>query len=47
MEIEFIKNSKKDYWNEFILKNKGSFLQSFEWGQFQENLSKNVWRIVV
>ncbi|MFH1582157.1 MAG: peptidoglycan bridge formation glycyltransferase FemA/FemB family protein [bacterium] len=47
MEIEFIENSKKDYWNEFILKNKGSFLQSFEWGKFQENLSKKVWRIAV
>jgi len=47
MEIEFIKNSEKDYWNKFIIKNKGSFLQSFEWGEFQENLSKKVWRILV
>ncbi|MFH1509835.1 MAG: peptidoglycan bridge formation glycyltransferase FemA/FemB family protein [Candidatus Nealsonbacteria bacterium] len=47
MEIEFIENSKKDYWNKFILENKGNFLQSFEWGEFQENLSKKVWRILV
>ncbi|MFA5355185.1 MAG: peptidoglycan bridge formation glycyltransferase FemA/FemB family protein [Candidatus Paceibacterota bacterium] len=47
MELEFIENSKRDLWNDFILENKASFLQSFEWGEFQKGLSKNVWRILV
>ena len=47
MQIEFIENSKRDYWNDFILKNNGSFIQSFEWGEFQESLSKKIWRIIV
>jgi lipid II:glycine glycyltransferase (peptidoglycan interpeptide bridge formation enzyme) len=47
MELEFIESSKRDSWNDFILGNKGSFLQSFEWGDFQKSLSKKVWRIWV
>lgn len=37
-------NQKED-WNQFLIKNGGSFLQSWEWGEFQKNLSKKIWRI--
>lgn len=45
MEINFKKDSSS--WNRFLIANKGSFLQSFEWGDFQEQLSKRVWRMEV
>ena len=35
----------KENWNNFILANGGSFLQSFEWGEFQENFGRKVFRI--
>lgn len=47
MEIEFIQEEKKNFWNDFLLKNKGSFLQSFEWGEFQKNLFKKIFRIII
>lgn len=37
--------SEKDRWNKFLTENNGSFLQSWEWGEFQESLSKKVWKI--
>ncbi len=45
MKIRFSENSQK--WNKFLFENQGSFLQSFEWGEFQKSLSKKVWRILV
>ena len=42
MNLTFV--SLKENWNEFLLENRGSFLQSFEWGEFQKSLSKNIWR---
>lgn len=47
MEINFIDQSKKQAWNEFLIANNGSFLQSFEWGNFQEQFSAKVWRVEV
>ena len=35
---------QKTQWNEFAIQNNGSFLQSFEWGQFQELLGYDIWR---
>jgi len=32
----------KRTWNDFILEHKGSFLQSFEWGEFQESFGRRV-----
>jgi len=32
-------------WNEFLIHNGGSFLQSFEWGEFQRGLGRKIWRI--
>ncbi len=34
----------KEIWNKFVLANKGSFLQSWEWGEFQERADKRVFR---
>lgn len=47
MEVSFIKDDKKELWNDFLIRNKGSFLQSFEWGEFQKKLQKKVWRIEI
>lgn len=46
MKIIFFKEKEdKDKWNDFVLVNKGSFLQSFEWGKIQEELGRKVFRI--
>ncbi|MBU4142888.1 hypothetical protein KJ590_02710, partial [Patescibacteria group bacterium] len=37
----------KQDWNRFILENNGSFLQSWEWGEFQEGFGKRVLRFKV
>jgi len=47
MEINFIDENKKEIWNEFVVENNGSFLQSFEWGEFQKQFLQKVWRIRV
>ncbi|MCK5084488.1 MAG: peptidoglycan bridge formation glycyltransferase FemA/FemB family protein [Candidatus Pacebacteria bacterium] len=48
MQIIQIEENQKEIWNEFIAENcSESFLQSWEWGKFQENLGKKVWRIGV
>lgn len=39
--------NKKEQWNQFIAQNKGSFLQSYQWGEFQELLKRKIWRIEV
>ncbi len=41
MLLEF----KKENWNKFILENNGLFLQSWEWGEFQELLGRKIWRL--
>jgi len=45
MEINFVDKSQKQGWNVFVVQNKGSFLQSFEWGKFQELVGNKVFRI--
>lgn len=35
---------QKENWNKFILENGGSFLQAFEWGEFQESVGRRVFR---
>lgn len=45
MEINIVTDNQKDTWNSFIIENNGSFLQSFEWGQFQEKSGNKVLRI--
>src|SRR3989339_31393 len=36
----FNKEINKNDWNRFVLENQGSFLQSYEWGEFQEKIGK-------
>jgi len=38
-------NSHKIEWNQFVSQNNGSFLQSWQWGNFQESLFRKIWRI--
>jgi lipid II:glycine glycyltransferase (peptidoglycan interpeptide bridge formation enzyme) len=46
MGIQFInEESERQSWNRFLFENNGSFLQSFEWGEFERSLGKNIWRI--
>lgn len=45
MELSFIEKENKNPWNDFLIRHQGSFLQSFEWGEFQKMLSKKVWRM--
>jgi len=47
MKVNFIQDHKKDIWNEFIINNNGSFLQSFEWGDFKKQFLQKVWRIEI
>ncbi|MBU1046084.1 peptidoglycan bridge formation glycyltransferase FemA/FemB family protein [Patescibacteria group bacterium] len=48
MEIKIINNEPlRREWNQFLFENNGSFLQSFEWGEFQQSLGKQIWRIQV
>lgn len=37
---------EKNNWNKFVKDNNGSFLQSWEWGEFQEKLGAKIIRIV-
>ena len=34
-------------WNQFVIENNGNFLQSFEWGEFQEKFRAKIYRIEV
>jgi lipid II:glycine glycyltransferase (peptidoglycan interpeptide bridge formation enzyme) len=48
MKIVEIKKNQKEVWNEFIAENNSeSFLQSWEWGEFQKSLGRKIWRIGV
>lgn len=40
-----MENINKKIWNEFILQNNGSFLQYYEWGEFQESFGRKVLRL--
>ncbi|MFH0739691.1 MAG: peptidoglycan bridge formation glycyltransferase FemA/FemB family protein [bacterium] len=43
MKINF--STQKNSWNKFLVANEASFLQSFEWGEFQERLGRKTWRL--
>jgi len=40
-----MENIQKENWNRFVLENGGSFLQSYEWGEFQESVGWQVSRL--
>lgn len=46
MQIILFQKTKEE-WNKFIIENDGSFLQSFEWGEFQKSLQKKIWRFEI
>lgn len=45
MEALICANKKE--WDEFILQNSDSFLQSYEWGEFQEKMGKKAFRLQI
>lgn len=45
MKLELF--SSKNEWNNLVLLNQGSFLQSWEWGRFKEKLGFKVWRMAL
>lgn len=47
MLIERIDASRKENFNAFAAENGGSFLQSFEWGEFQEKTGKKIRRFLI
>jgi len=38
-------NISREEWNRFVLQHSGSFLQSWEWGEFQEKFGRRVFRL--
>ena len=40
-------SKEKNNWNNFVIANEGSFLQSWQWGVFQEALGRKIWRLNV
>ncbi len=40
-----MENSQKNQWDQFVIQNNGSFLQSWSWVQFQQSLGRKIWPI--
>lgn len=40
-----MENSQKNQWDQFVIQNNGSFLQSWSWVQFQRSLGRKIWPI--
>lgn len=47
MEFLFNPAVSREEWNEFIIRNDGGFLQSFEWGRFQRNAGNTCARVMI
>jgi lipid II:glycine glycyltransferase (peptidoglycan interpeptide bridge formation enzyme) len=41
------KVNQKELWNQFVIQNNGSFLQSWQWGEFRQSLGQKIWRIEI
>ncbi|MCD6094644.1 peptidoglycan bridge formation glycyltransferase FemA/FemB family protein [bacterium] len=46
MRLSYFEGKRRE-WDEFLIQNKGSFLQSFNWGEFQKDLGKKIWRFKI
>lgn len=44
---KIIEIKEKEKWNDFAVANNGDFLQSWEWGEFQESLGRKIFRLAV
>jgi len=47
MKVEFVDERWRKKWDLLLVGSKGSFLQSFAWGEFKKALGKKVFRLVV
>ncbi|MCK4891556.1 MAG: peptidoglycan bridge formation glycyltransferase FemA/FemB family protein, partial [Candidatus Pacebacteria bacterium] len=48
MRIIQFEDNQKESWNKFIAENfSESFLQSWEWGEFQKSIGRKIWRLAV
>jgi len=45
MKIIEAGEKEKKLWNDFLLLKKGEFLQSWQWGNFQESFGRKIWRL--
>jgi len=43
--MNIVSTNQKEEWDQFIIENNGSFLQSWSWGKFQESLGRRIWRL--
>ena len=43
--MSIVSANQKEVWDQFVIENNGSFLQSWQWGEFQESLGRQIWRI--
>jgi len=37
--------ANREQWNEFVIGSRGSFLQSWQWGEFQQSEGRKIWRL--
>ncbi|MBL7154992.1 MAG: peptidoglycan bridge formation glycyltransferase FemA/FemB family protein [Candidatus Portnoybacteria bacterium] len=43
--MKTVSDNQKEEWDQFVIQNSGSFLQSWPWGEFQESLGRQIWRL--
>lgn len=47
MIFKALGRKKEEKWNSFVVKNSGSFLQSYQWGEFQKTFGRKIWRVEI
>ncbi len=43
--MSIVSANQKEEWNQFVVANNGSFLQSWQWGELQESMNRRIWRL--